>query len=427
MLIIPYLRHLWTVVLGNIRYLLYLIAFAVLLFISTSLIYARFFEGIVNDPDDIESNLSTMTSFTNVFMTLYIIMTSENWTNVMYLTQETATSAATQAFIFVYLAVWFCIANMLLINAFLDLISENLTHIPNLQKKWYQVVNFFIRSRTKNIKGGKNVAIFDRLKYGPLEKVNFDTKKMSDILNSNQALSDFLSEYKFHFSFLTKFKIHIISHLKSTFPQSTFLQFYTHFYLNETNMFHPDGSFSGDSSLIDIDDSTTLSKVAFLSQHPMYDSVFFLISSDNPIRKFIQNIVPNFHGTRTKDLRLLSTGNQNDKPTWREYWPTTAFELFMFAVTITMLIQTCIMTPLYRFEHEYHVGEWNWPIITDLIFCVIFSVEFLLHVFADGLFFTPTAFLMDGWGILTTITLISMWLDFGLEISNFIEKLLIQH
>ncbi|GMG39596.1 unnamed protein product [Ambrosiozyma monospora] len=418
MLIIPYSRHLWKVVLGNIRYLLYLIAFAVLLFISTSLIYARFFEGIISDPNDIDSTLSTMTSFTNVFMTLYIIMTSENWTNVMYLTQETATSTATQAFIFIYLAVWFCIANILLINAFLDLISENLAHIPSRQKKWYQVVNFFIRARTKNIKGGNNVAIFDRLKYAPLEKVNFDAREMSLILYKNGSLSEFLSEYKFHISIFTKFKIHIITYLNSTFSESTFLQFYSHFYLNETNMFHPDGSFS-DSSLMD--DSTTSSKVEFLSQHPMYDSVFFLISSDNPIRKFIQNIVPNFHGTRTKDLRLLSTCNNNDKPTWREYWPTIAFELFMFAATIVMLTQTCIMTPLYRFEHEYHLGEWNWPVVVDLIFCVIFSVEFLLHVLADGLFFTPTAFLMDGWGILTTITLISMWLDFGLEISNFIS------
>jgi hypothetical protein len=78
-----------------------------------------------------------------------------------------------------------------------------------------------------------------------------------------------------------------------------------------------------------------------------------------------------------------------------------------------MVILACVTTPLYQKEYrELHLSNtWNWYVWTDLAFTIIFTVEAAIKAVADGLFWTPNAYMRSSWGMIDGIVLVTLWIN----------------
>lgn len=139
----------------------------------------------------------------------------------------------------------------------------------------------------------------------------------------------------------------------------------------------------------------------YLRNHPRYNVSLFLFKPHNPIRKICQRIVgPGRGGDRIE-------GVTPNVPVWY------AFSAFIYAAIIAMVLLACITTPLYQrqyfMEHDFSVK--NWFVWTDMGFAVVFTIEALIKVIADGFFWTPNAYFRGSWGFIDGIVLITLWVN----------------
>ncbi|KAK5276060.1 calcium channel protein, partial [Cryomyces antarcticus] len=78
-----------------------------------------------------------------------------------------------------------------------------------------------------------------------------------------------------------------------------------------------------------------------------------------------------------------------------------------------MVLLACVTTPLYQKEyfqnHTFSVK--NWFVFTDLAFAALFTVEAVIKVIADGLFWTPNAYFRGSWGLIDGVVLITLWVN----------------
>ncbi|GFP60517.1 calcium-channel protein cch1 [Trichoderma asperellum] len=86
---------------------------------------------------------------------------------------------------------------------------------------------------------------------------------------------------------------------------------------------------------------------------------------------------------------------------------------FIYASVFAMVVLACVTTPLYQKEYrEQHPSTvTQWYIWTDLAFAVIFTLEAAVKIIADGLLWTPNAFLRSSWGIIDAVVLITLWIN----------------
>lgn len=78
-----------------------------------------------------------------------------------------------------------------------------------------------------------------------------------------------------------------------------------------------------------------------------------------------------------------------------------------------MVVIACVTTPLYQksyFEsHGYTLR--NWFTYTDAGFATLFTLEAAIKGIADGLIWTPNAYLRGSWGVIDCIVLITLWIS----------------
>jgi hypothetical protein len=139
----------------------------------------------------------------------------------------------------------------------------------------------------------------------------------------------------------------------------------------------------------------------YLRTHPNYNVSLFMFRPHNPIRRLCQRIVgPGRGGDRIEGLTP-------SVPVWY------AFSAFIYAAIIAMVLLACITTPLYQrqyiMDHGFSVR--NWFVWTDLGFAVVFSIEALIKVIADGFFWTPNAYFRGSWGFIDGVVLITLWVN----------------
>ena len=139
----------------------------------------------------------------------------------------------------------------------------------------------------------------------------------------------------------------------------------------------------------------------YLAKHPSYNTSLFIFSPTNPIRRLCQKTVgPGRGSERVQGAAPLP-------------WVWYAFSAFLYAVIVAMVLLACVTTPLFQMQywstHPYNVQ--NWFVLTDLAFAVIFSVEAVVRIIADGLFWTPNAYFRSSWGMIDGLVLITLWVN----------------
>lgn len=140
-------------------------------------------------------------------------------------------------------------------------------------------------------------------------------------------------------------------------------------------------------------------KREFITMHPMYDKSLWVFSPNNRLRHWCQLLVAPSRGERTfgtPPSELLSS----------------IFTAFIFACVITNVILTAMNTPVYQ-KSQQALGlaqHADFFFYCDCAFTVIFSMEFLIRIIADGFLFTPNAYLLNPWNSLDFFVLLTLYI-----------------
>lgn len=141
----------------------------------------------------------------------------------------------------------------------------------------------------------------------------------------------------------------------------------------------------------------------YLIKHPTYNTTLFMFSPSSSVRRFCQRIVAPGRGSHRY---------QGLEPVREVYF---AFSVFIYAAVLAMVVLACITTPLYQKEYfqrqPFSVN--NWFVFTDMGFAILFLVEAVIKVIADGAIWTPNAYFRSSWGLIDGLVLVTLWVNVG--------------
>ncbi len=148
------------------------------------------------------------------------------------------------------------------------------------------------------------------------------------------------------------------------------------------------------------------SKLSFIASHPSYDKSYFLFSNHNRFRRFCQSLVPSSHGERLFG-RPVSPYR---------------YKLFQAAVLLGIVgsvVSAAIATPVYRRDYyaKYGLIRASWFSILEISLSSLFLAEFFVKTIADGLAFTPNAYVLSVWNSLDLFVLITLLINVATELA----------
>lgn len=74
------------------------------------------------------------------------------------------------------------------------------------------------------------------------------------------------------------------------------------------------------------------------------------------------------------------------------------FVLVISVVTLLLIILFCYNTPLHRLRKD--TNHIDWASSYDYVFLGIFTLEFFVKTIADGVVYTPNAYLSSPWNLI---------------------------
>lgn len=404
-------RNLWMKIMGNFRALFDLTLFFFVLTFVVSIIVARYYEGAIplESLTDVDFPLHTLP---NTFVGLYTITSTENWTDILYSLQEYATTTSYRSFGAILLIGWFIISNMIILNIFIAIIAKTLEVSEEEKRK--QQLRHFMDSMTARLQTmDTEVDFLSRVKKRLFKKnpVRDELEKaVVNLLLSGTAVNDFLetqdeNEEEDPFERDNG----LVSTLSSS-KWKRWIQVRFSRILNLTkNPFFTKQTQS--HNLTDFDPATFAKNILsdrnaliskqnkFLQENRNFNRVFYVLEPRHRIRRFCQRLVKSSHGERIDGVE------PNKKV-------SEAIVFFMFLVTLALVISACYLTPLYRKGVDQKHGKYNWTFYLDNGFLAIFTIEFLIKIIADGLVFTPNAYIMSSWNIIDLWVLLALWIEF---------------
>jgi hypothetical protein len=146
-------------------------------------------------------------------------------------------------------------------------------------------------------------------------------------------------------------------------------------------------------------------KADFIRNHPTYDKTFWVFSQKSRLRRLCQKIVHPAGGERIFGTAPSDVAH-------------TLFQLSIFLAVLGGVVTEWIATPLYRRNYyiQYGIRRDAWFNVAETTFGFILFVEFLIKVIADGLLFTPNAYIRSIWNILDFIILTGVIVNVALTL-----------
>jgi len=418
---VPITRSLITLVLGNASGIGNLMLFVFLITFLVSIFAVQLFRGELPQQDAYGNEIHiTFATIYNAFLGMYQILSSENWTINLYNITTFDDARHTGWIGAIFFIIWFILANFILVNMFIAVIQENFD-VSEDEKRMHQVKSFLSRkelggssnnlSLSAIFRFGRSKATKDPLDYGPATM---------EMLLKDAVVKDFLDDE-------TDEAQQAIAEgqpvegdsTKSDFKSTIWGKFVTRIWNREPNPFYSNIHFS--SGREEITNARVLAKEAvsatsqrkkaqreFLARHPNYNNSLFIFTPRNPVRRLCQRIVGPGRGSERFE------GVEPNKAVWY------TFSAFIYAAIVAMVILACVTTPLYQKEyfavHTFSVR--NWFVWSDLSFAIIFSIEAIIKVIADGFFWTPNAYFRSSWGLIDGIVLVTFWINVVTALTN---------
>lgn len=416
-LTIPMTASLIQLVLGNVTGIGNLMLFVFLMTFLMAIFASQLFRGQIPafDSDDEPIRVPFNTIY-NSYLGMYQILSSENWTEILYNVTTYTVSKKTAWIGAIFIVGWFILSYFILINMFIAVIQENFD-VGEDMKRLEQVKAFLQR---RELGGSSNLALSKVFGFGK-------SKHRSDPLDHSTRMIDML----FKEGFVREFLDETLDPLQegppgSQSPQraptsgavqpgllsSAWGRFTAKFTSREPNPFYSNLRFNGPDTTLDpgqlarqaVNASAARRKAQreYLIRHPNYNTSLFIFKPRNPIRRLCQKIVGPGRGTERFD------GVQPNKYAWY------TFSAVIYAAIVAMVVLACITTPLYQKEYFLDHGGYtrlNWFVWTDMGFAIVFTLEAAIKIIADGFFWTPNAYFRSTWGIIDAVVLITLWIN----------------
>lgn len=418
-LAIPITRKLILLVLGNITGISNLMLFVFIITLLMAIFASQLFRGELPELEDGEHLEISFGTFFNCFLGMYQILTSENWTDILYNVTSHTTSLQTAWYGAIFLIGWFILSFFILINMFIAVIQENFD-VGEDTKRLEQVRAFLQR---KELGGtSSNLALSKVFGFGK-------AKKRKDPLDYGPAAMEMLLKEAVVREFLDE----SIDPLQQESPppgtqsppehgsaagivqpgalSTVWGKIVSVFRSREPNPFYSNFRVNGPNDTLDPSQmarqavsATSARRKAqreYLARHPMYNNALFILTPKNPLRRLCQRLVGPGRGSERFD------GVEPNIIAWY------TFSAFIYAAIVAMVVLACVTTPLYQKEYfmEHEFSILNWFVWVDMAFAVVFTAEALIKIIADGLFWTPNAYFRSSWGIIDGVVLITLWIN----------------
>lgn len=410
------------IVLGNVTGLLNLVVFVFLITFLTAIFAVQIFRGQFPSTDTSTSDIHvTFSDIYNSFIGMYQVLSSENWTILMYnstsfeFTWHTAWIGAT------FFVLWFILANFIVLNMFIAVIQENFD-VTEDEKRLEQVKAFLHQKELSGSSHG-NLSLSTIFKFGRdperhRDPLDYGPATM-DMLTKDAVVRDFLDEQLEPTDDTNTDGVSRMDTMGPVNPgnlSAIWSRLKRILHQREPNPFYSRLKFSRAYDELDprtmarevvsAQDQRKRAQRQYLQKHPKYNVSLFLFRPNNPIRRFCQRIVGPGRGSQRIE------GVDPVKPVWY------SFSAFIYAAIVAMVLLACITTPLYQKEYEKAHGQEadrpstrNWFVWTDMGFAVIFSIEAIIKVVADGFFWTPNAYFRGSWGFIDGLVLVTLWIN----------------
>jgi voltage-dependent calcium channel len=405
------------VVFGNIGGLLNLIVFVFLITFLAAILASQLFRGEFPAEDRMGETIRiTFFDIYNSFIGMYQILSSENWTSLMYNSTQFDVHFDTAWLAAIFFIMWFILANFIVLNMFIAVIQESF-EVSEDEKRLQQVKAFLQQKELSGSSHG-NLSLSSVLRLGR------ESMRRRDPLDYGPATMEMLLKEAVVKEFLDEHDETAIRRPTDTLPPAGSVATVNSGVLSalwgkitglnprrEQNPFYSKMKFS--RAYEDLDPQAMAKEVLsaaeqrrraqrqYLAQHPRYNVSLFVFGPDNPVRRFCQRIV----GAGRGDQRI-----EGDDP----YKPLMySFSAFIYLAIVAMVLIACITTPLYQREYfdRYEVNFRTWFIWTDTGFAIFFTLEAAIKVIADGFFFTPNAYFRGTWGFIDGIVLVTLWIN----------------
>jgi hypothetical protein len=413
---VPVTKGLITLVLGNSSGIANLMLFVFLITFLMSIFAVQLFRGELTMYDPYGNIIrTTFDTIFNSFLGMYQILSSENWTNVMYYITAYDDRLNTAWIAGIFFIGWFILGNFILVNMFIAVIQENFD-VSEDEKRMHQVKSFLSRkelgSSSSNLslsaifRFGRSKQTKDPLDYGPATM---------EMLLKDAVVKDFLDDEMLGTDQPDtpprQMTTPNTATVKAGFLSSIWGSFVNRVWNREPNPFYSNIQFSGNDESTD---ARTMAKEAvsatsqrkkaqreYLARHPNYNNSLFIFRPTNPVRRFCQRIVGPGRGSERFD------GVEPNRAIWY------TFSAVIYAAIVAMVLLACVTTPLYQKEyfekHTFTIS--NWFVWADMSFAGLFTLEALIKVIADGFFWTPNAYFRSSWGLIDAIVLVTFWIN----------------
>lgn len=415
-LAIPMTRKLIQLVLGNVTGIGNLMLFVFLITFLMAIFASQLFRGqIPAQDDDGEDIRIPFNTIYNSFLGMYQILSSEDWTSILYTVTSFTVELNTAWIGAIFLIGWFILSYFILINMFIAVIQENFD-VGEDMKRLEQVKAFLQR---KELGGSGNLALSKVFAFGK-SKVRQDPldygPAMAEMLLKEAVVHEFLNDSMdplqvSHAGLQTAPTMGPNTEVQLGKLSSIWGKIVAKFTSREPNPFYSNVRFEGPSDTLDprqmarqavhATASRRKAQREYLMRHPTYNTSLFIFKPRNPVRRLCQQIVGPARGSERFD------GVQPNKYAWY------TFSALIYAAIVAMVILACITTPLYQKEyfqtHEFSV--FNWFVWTDTAFAIVFTLEAAIKIIADGFFWTPNAYFRSTWGVIDAIVLITLWIN----------------
>ena len=366
----------------------------------------------------------TFSDIYNSFLGMYQVLSSENWTILMYNATQYEIRWSTAWIGAIFFILWFILANLIILNMFIAVIQENFD-VTEDEKRLHQVKAFLHQKELGGSSHG-NLSLSTIFRLGRTSGRHQDPldygRATAEMLLKETVVRDFLDEQMDPLGEVPADAASTTDGIKnqrqSGFLSAAWSKLVGTIMDREPNPFYSRLQFS--RAYDKLDPQTMAKEVAtatkqrkqaqhqYLKDHPRYNVSMFIFKPENKTRRFCQRIVGPGRGKRIEGVNPV-------KPIW------FAFSAFIYATIVTMVLLACISTPLYQREYfRIHGDNRNrslidtaktWFVWTDMGFSIVFTIEAVIKVIADGFFWTPNAYFRGSWGFIDGLVLVTLWIN----------------
>ncbi|KAI0919913.1 hypothetical protein AcV5_001858 [Taiwanofungus camphoratus] len=417
---IPRMKPLLLAVFGNMYGLANMTLFLLLMNFIAALIAVQLLRGDVQRGQFIDFG-----QIYNSFLAVYQIFSSENWTNVLYGAAEPEIPLRQAPIVILFIVGWLFFANFIVLQMFIAVINENF-EIAEESKRSRQASNYWASHQPQKagaswvrklnpyrwFKAQPKAVAVEQLPTNlvlpmqrtvvedytlPKEGITVEDPSAKKVISRQYSAKSYIRRLQHLFTGDSSINDMPMTTLRngrrdSAVPPDP---------VDEETERHLEVLAALNSETTAAEDMTDIlyerraQKADFIRDHPTYDKTFWIFSQENILRRLCQKLV-------------IPAGGERIFGTAHSPIAHPIFQLVLFLTIIGGIVVEVIATPIYRRNYYLQHGliRGSWFDIAETAFGLTLFLEFVIKIVADGLIFTPNAYVRSIWNVLDFLIMI---------------------